>query len=854
MILTGRPPFFVCGESMADNSMRLNLIMGMVDKITGPVKKVTSQTGRMAEQIKGTQNELKRLGSTTKDIEHLKALRDRSSQTASALDQAQARVKALAREMNATTAPTKKMTQAFEKAKRQAAELKERHEGQQTELHRLTQRLNSAGASTNKLDTAMRKIKAQTATYNRELEQQQAALSRVSEQQSRLASITERNRNMRMNATVDAVGVAAAVYGVKKLVNAYGEISSAQGEISSLGISAAGVENITRAAKEFSNQWSGTTQAEFIKASYDIKSGISSLSDAAVGEFTRIAAMTAGATKSSVDQMTSLFASGYGIYRQQFDQFGASTIEGWSALSQAEQDARFGEYFSAGIASAVQAFKTDGSQMSAAISRLGATATAANVSFAEQLSILGSLQATMSGGEAATKYRAFLTNAAKAGDVLNLSFLDAENNLKSMPDILEALRGKYGDTIDAIEEQELKKAFGTDEAIAMLKLLYPEVDALKSSMATMDQSLRGGMATTDEMARKILEGPNESLDRLSNRVKNMAASIGMVFAPAIMFAADRIGDGAMMIASFSEQFPILSNVIAFAVLGLVGLKAASVAARFSFSYLSDAFVLARKMLLFFSATSVKANAVLAVTKVRAMASAAAVLYMSGIQKAAAAKMAIMTAAQWALNAAMTANPVGLVIAAIAGLIAMAAWLIDDWSPVGEFFSGLWDGIKNAFFFSWEMIKVAFSFSPLGMLIEHWEPIVEFFSGLWDRVASIFSSAFAWMKSAVIAPIQSIKDTLGGAWNALFGDADADVNVNRDVRHTVDGGGVNVVKTEPIAAASSVVSSAAQTTQYGDIVISTHEGMSAQDVARAVSDELNQRERRQATRMRSRLTD
>ncbi|POB85131.1 phage tail tape measure protein, partial [Vibrio vulnificus] len=97
-----------------------------------------------------------------------------------------------------------------------------------------------------------------------------------------------------------------------------------------------GIDKITKAAREFSQQWSGTTQADFIRASYDIKSGIATLSDEAVGQFTKIAALTAGATKSSTDQMTSLFASGYNIYRDQFDQFGAATIEGWEKMSAAE--------------------------------------------------------------------------------------------------------------------------------------------------------------------------------------------------------------------------------------------------------------------------------------------------------------------------------------------------------------------------------------------------------------------------------------------------------------------------------------------------------------------------------------
>ncbi|MGR6863177.1 hypothetical protein ACU5EH_24240 [Aliivibrio salmonicida] len=72
------------------------------------------------------------------------------------------------------------------------------------------------------------------------------------------------------------------------MVTTYGDLASAQGELQSLGVGAEGIDKITKAARDFSQQWSGTTQEQFITASYEIKSGISSLSDTAVGEFKKL--------------------------------------------------------------------------------------------------------------------------------------------------------------------------------------------------------------------------------------------------------------------------------------------------------------------------------------------------------------------------------------------------------------------------------------------------------------------------------------------------------------------------------------------------------------------------------------
>ena len=97
------------------------------------------------------------------------------------------------------------------------------------------------------------------------------------------------------------------------------------------------------------------------------------------------------------EQLTSFFATGYGIYAKQFDALSAKTVSGWKTLSQEAKDIKFGEYFAAGIAGAVKEFKTNGAQMQSAIENLGATATTSNVSLSEQLAILGTLQKSMSG-------------------------------------------------------------------------------------------------------------------------------------------------------------------------------------------------------------------------------------------------------------------------------------------------------------------------------------------------------------------------------------------------------------------------------------------------------------------------
>lgn len=445
-------------------------------------------------------------------------------------------------------------------------------------------------------------------------------------------------------------------------LTSYQDLAAAQGEIASLGISDSGIKAITKASMEFSNQFAGTTAPEFVKASYDIKSGISSLSDTAVGQFTKLAAMTGAATKSSTGEMTSLFASGFGIYRQQFESFGATTIDGWNKLSAEEKDVKFGEYFSAGISSAVQAFKTDGANMSAAISNLGAAATAANVPFNEQLSILGMLQKTMSGSEAATKYRAFLSSATGASDKLGLSFMDSNNQLLSMPEIISQIKDKYGETIDAVEAAELKKAFGTEEAVALVTQLYDKTDILTDSMHSLGGSLKQGTVLTEDMAKKMNKG--REFEVLGQKMGNLSALIGQTFAPAALMVGNVIGDTVLKVQVWMKDNDKLAGTIGTVLAGVAGL------------------------LTVLGTVAITVGAV--TMAIPALTTAFAVLSggigFLGTTIGFVGKMFLM-------------NPIGLAVTAIAG----AAYLIyDNWKPISEFFTNLWGGITLAAdsFFSW----------------------------------------------------------------------------------------------------------------------------------------------------------
>ncbi|MDZ4042920.1 MAG: phage tail tape measure protein [Eubacteriales bacterium] len=443
----------------------------------------------------------------------------------------------------------------------------------------------------------------------------------------------------------------------------------ALGELASVGIT--DFDALSRAAQNFSSQWSGTTEADFLSAAYDIKSGISSLSDAAVGEFTAMAALTGKATKSTTGEMTSLFATGYGIYKDLY-----------SDLS----DMDFGEIFSAGIAGSVQNFKTTGGGMSQALTSLGAAGATALRPLEEQLSILGMLQATMPGGEAGTKYKAFLASAAKAGDGLGLSFVDSNNQLLGMADILDALRGKYGDTLDAMEKQEIAKAFGTQEAVALVDLLYGKVGDLRGNVDQLGMSMRQGTAFTEGMAQAMNDDIGASLDLLGQNSSIIKRIIGDELGGLLQTLVPTAQAGVQSMQRFVEANPVLMRIILLVsviTVGLLTLAAITIAT-------------AAGLVLLWGYTLLGLNKIWKALKwtggrfvwFRQVGWSALRLLSAGTWRLAASLLHLsigvmpgVIAAAWGFTVALLANPITWIILAIIALIAALVLLWRNWDTV-----------------------------------------------------------------------------------------------------------------------------------------------------------------------------
>ena len=545
-------------------------------------------------------------------------------------------------------------------------------------------------------------------------------------------------------------------------VKATFETNRAIGELSSLGIE--NIEALKKSAEDFSDTWAGTTQADFITAAYDIKSGIASLSDEGVAKYTEMAGLTAKATKATTAEMTSLFATGYGIYKNFYKDL---------------SDEQFGEIFSAGISESVRAFKTSGSGMAQAIQSMGASATTANVPLEEQLSILGMLQATMSGSEAGTKYRAFIKSAAKAGDELGLAFTDANNQLLSMPEIINALKGKFGETIDAAEKMELTKAFGTDEAVALIDLLYGKTGDLENNIISLNGAMGQGLGIANKMADTINSEPGDQYEVLTQQVDNLKQKLGTQLLPTVVEFMGKASETVTKISAWADEHKELVQIIMklaftlsmmFTIIGgfnmLIGGMGMlfGTTARNVMNFANGIFAIPGHLETISIYAMYTKDALIAGGK-SALLFGKNLLTMAGNGIMACIQaLPGLIASVWSFTAALLANPITWIVLAVVALGAALYMLWKHWDTVTGFISKTWNKFTNWIVSSFNRIRNRANQLPGGfyvllaavmpfigipiLIMSHWRQILNFFQILWKKSKSIFKSGIDGIKNSI----------------------------------------------------------------------------------------------------------
>jgi len=506
---------------------------------------------------------------------------------------------------------------------------------------------------------------------------------------------------------IGMAGVVGTGYALQEAMLPALEQQRALGQVKSLGVAAEALDLLNQKSLEFSVAY-GENASAFVASAYDIQSAIAGLTGTQLATFTGASNLLAKATKADAAVVTSYVGTMYGIFKNQADAMGkgewVENLTGQTAL-------------------AVQMFKTTGQQMSDAFTAVGANATSAGIGLSEQMAILGQLQATMSGGEAGTKYKAFLSGVGGAQEKLGLTFTDSQGRMLPMLQILDKLKGKFGDTLDVAESDALKKAFGSDEAVGLIKLLMADTAGLTNNMEQLGKVK--GLEQAEKMARAMVD----PWQQFGSAVHALRIAFGQALLPVLNPLIEQLTGGAATVQRWTHLFPNLTRLVGLATLAVVGLTAGTALLTFLFGVWRTAalpVVAVWKLLTMVAWRSVFAFLGHAVMITAYVGGLILLATWMGVVRG---SMMLWQAVIWLTNAALWANPVVWIVVAVIALVAAigaAIYYWDEWTAA----------LMETAAFKW----IAEQFA----LVSGWFDSMGGWSGIaraaWDGIVAIFTSA------------------------------------------------------------------------------------------------------------------
>ncbi len=353
------------------------------------------------------------------------------------------------------------------------------------------------------------------------------------------------------NMTKGVLATAGAGYTLVKAIQPGIEMTRALGEIKSLGVVDKELKLLEKTADKFALAY-GESATDFVRSSYDIQSAIGGLVDGELASFTNASNILAKATKADAATITNYMGTMYNIFDKQAIAMGKS---------------KWVETLTGMTSEAVRVFKTTGQGMSDAFKNLGSLGEKNKIFLSEQMAVLGTLQGSMGGSEAGTKYKAFLNNVVKAQQTLGLSFVDSKGKMLPMVQILEKIKGKYGE-LDAIEISKLKTAFGSDEAVAVVTNLIGKTNELSGSITSLDKV--SGMKNAEQMAK----AQTDLFARFGAAVEVLQKNFAKLIITGITPFLEKCVEIGAYMNSFFEKYPTISKWLAMITVGIIAMTAA----------------------------------------------------------------------------------------------------------------------------------------------------------------------------------------------------------------------------------------------------------------------------------------
>ncbi|EQA1680380.1 phage tail tape measure protein [Enterobacter roggenkampii] len=721
---------------MSDNNLRLQVVLGAVDKLTRPFKNAQAGSKELASAIRQTREQIKKLSDAGGQLKSFDQLTQSVSRTGAELDQARLRAQMMTREMSSLESPTKKQTQALEAQWRAVSRLEQKQQQETRQMAAARAELYRLGLSAGGGARETARIARETERYNRQLAEQERRLREVGERQRKLNAIkakAEKTRELRNSLAGNGAGAMAAgvTTGMTLLapVKAYSESENAANQLAGSMMGPGGkvapeFEKINRLAVALGDKLPGTTA--------DFQNMMTMLRRQGMSAQVILGGLGESAAYLGVQlQMAPTAAAEFAAKLQDATQTSEKDMMNLMDVIQ--------KGFYAGVDSGnmLQGF----SKISSAMDIIHKKGLDAAKTFAPLLVMAD--QASMAGESAGNAYRKIFqatlnnkkiakANDALAGTGIKLSFQNNKGQFAGLENLYAQLEKLRKITDDGKRQSVINTLFGDDaETLQALNIMINKgIEGYRETAAKLENQ-----ASLRERVDASLNTLGNKWEAATGSFTNAMASIGETVAPALKKLADWLGELASGLDGFVKRHPQLTSVLFKLAAGFAVVATAT------------------------GALSLALASVLGpVALVRVSAGVLGLKFSSAFGLIGKAIGAVGQGIVW-LGRLMFANP----ILAVIGLIAMGAiYIWQNWDTLGTKFKAMWDAVCSATGAAWEWIKEKASAA--------WEGIKSLFfnytlPGLiaknWDAIKAGVSEAWA-----------SVRQAISDKWNSILADVAA----------------------------------------------------------------------------------
>lgn len=299
-------------------------------------------------------------------------------------------------------------------------------------------------------------------------------------------------------------------------------------------------------------------------------------------------------------------------------------------------------------------------QSSEAYKNFGSVAAGANITLEESVGLIQTLgKFSIFGAEAGTKLRGATLQLQKAG----LGYKSGQFNINDALADAQKITSKL--TTQRAKDTFMLKTFGA-ENISVGKIILGNIDTYKEytkGVTGTSEAQKAAEINSNTLANRYQELKNSLVNML---VSNNEASEGLtIMKDALVFVTENLSSIVKWVIYTTSAF-ISFKIALFAV------RAISLAYN---TVLGIMIALNYAQGISIAKNTIALNAWYVTTMI--------------VEKA----TKLWAAAQWLINVAMSANPIGLIIIAIAALVAGIVWLVSNVEGWGEAWDHTWEGAK-----------------------------------------------------------------------------------------------------------------------------------------------------------------